>query len=628
MCGIAGVVEPAAGPPPSLEGLRRMASSLCHRGPDDEGFCASGQAGLAHRRLSIIDLSGGHQPIAIDDGSLQIVFNGEIYNFPEVKRELEARGVGFRSRSDTEVILRGYAAWGPDVLPRLNGMFSFAIWDLPNRRLFAARDRLGKKPFYYSYHRGRFAFGSEIKAVLAYGEMDREIDALALEEFLTTSCIAAPRTIFRSVRKLPPGHYLQLTGDRLEIREYWSPRFRVANPPLPEEGYLDGLGERFRESVRRRLISDVPLGALLSGGVDSSAVVAMMAQLQDRPVKTYTIGFDEKDFSEIEDARVVARHFGTEHHEHIVRPDAIEVLPDLVWHFDEPFGDASAIPTYYVSRMAAADVKVVLAGDGGDELFAGYTRYVEALEPRLWRAVPEPVRRALVGPLAVALPLWMPGRNQLYRIGHDSTLTPGYGLGRYPYVKERLITREFRARLGAADEPENGSRALLTAEAAKLDRLSRLQYLDTVGYLPNDILAKVDRASMAHGLEVRAPLLDYDMVEYVATIPPALKLRGTTSKYLFKKLCSRFLPESVFHKRKQGFAVPLGAWFRTELRERARETLLSPRSLGRGYFEPRLLEQILRLHAEGQRDYSEWLWNLLILEEWHRAFVDPDTRRV
>jgi asparagine synthase (glutamine-hydrolysing) len=603
-----------------------MAGSIRHRGPDDEGIAVIGRAGLAHRRLSIIDLGGGHQPMATEDGALTIVFNGEIYNFPEVRRALEGRGHAFRTRSDTEVLLYGYREWGPAVVERLNGMFAFALWDAPKQTLFAARDRLGKKPLYYTHRAGRFLFGSEIKAILADPDVDREIDPVAIDEYLSISCIAAPRSVFRHVRKLPPAHRLLLRDGTLTIERYWTLRFEVGNPPASEESYLEGLDHHLKAAVERRLISDVPLGALLSGGVDSSAVVGTMARLVDRPVKTFSIGFDEREFSELEDARVVARHFRTEHHEYVVRPSAVDVLPRLVWHFDEPFGDSSAVPTYYVSQMAAANVKVVLSGDGGDELFAGYARYLKALDRASWGRVPEAIRRGVLKPLAQSMPLWMPGRNTLYAVGHHVELAPGYGLGPFPYVKEQLCTREFRERLKHA---ERGPETAPTAESlASMDGLSRLQYLDTMRYLPDDILAKVDRASMAHSLECRAPLLDYQLVEYAATIPPALKLRNRTTKYLFKRLCERFLPPDVLTKRKQGFAVPKGLWFRTTLADMVRDRLLDSRALGRGYFRPSVLHRVLRYHRAGQRDYSDWLWNLLVLEEWHRVFVDPETRQI
>jgi asparagine synthase (glutamine-hydrolysing) len=627
MCGIAGIVELRPSGGVTREALERMSGLLRHRGPDDGGVCVIGAAGLAHRRLSIIDLSpGGHQPMVSADGSLTIVFNGEIYNFLELRAELEALGHVFRTRSDTEVLLKAYEVWGTASVERLNGMYAFAIWDEPRRRLFAARDRLGKKPFYYAHTGDRFVFGSEIKAVIVDPSVSREVDPSAVDEYLSHMAVGGPRTIFRHVRKLPPAHWLLLEAGNVTIESYWQLSFRADDPPRSEQEYLEGLETRFRDAVRRRMISDVPLGAFLSGGVDSSMVVAMMARHSDRPVKTFTIGFDEPGYSEIEDARLVARHLCTEHAEYVVKPEAISILPDLVWHFDEPFGDSSMIPTYYVCQMARREATVALSGDGGDEIFAGYTRYLRALEGRRWGMIPAPIRRGVLEPIGVGMPMDWPGRNQLLAIARHSPLAPGYGLGLYPYIKDRLYSPQMRSRLRAA----NGSTgdALATSGIASLDLLSRLQYLDTMHYLPDDILTKVDRASMAHALEVRAPLLDYTLVEYMATVPPSLKLKGGVAKYLFKKLGARYLPDSVFTKRKQGFGVPKGAWFQRDLKGVARERLLDPRTLRRGYFRRDVMERILANHEAGRRDYSDWIWCLLVLEEWHRTFIDAETRRV
>jgi asparagine synthase (glutamine-hydrolysing) len=629
MCGIAGIVELKAGAPPDRGALERMASLLRHRGPDDQGFAVLGEAGLVHRRLSIIDLSGGHQPMDERGGDFTIVFNGEIYNFLEVRKELEAAGHSFATRSDTEVLLKAYAAWGVDCVSRLNGMYAFALWDAPRRRLFAARDRLGKKPFYYALTPERFVFGSELKAVLAAPGVPRDVDPAAVDEFLSRYYVGGARTILRGVAKLPPAHWLTLEGGKVTTGRYWRPVFQPDDPPRHEEEYLEELETLFGESVRRRLISDVPLGAFLSGGVDSSAVVAMMAAAGGR-VKTFTVGFDEAGYSEIEDARLVARHLGTDHHEEMVRPDAISILPDLVWHYDEPFGDSSMVPTWYVCRMARRDVTVALSGDGGDELFAGYTRYRKALDDRGMDWIPGALRRGVLAPLADALPVGAPARNRLYAAAHHSALTSGYDLGIYPYIKSWLYAPPMRAEVG--NGRGNGAKAIPAgigiAELEPLDLVSRLQWIDTVAYLPDDILTKVDRASMAHSLEVRAPLLDYTMVDFMARVPSGLKLRGGVSKYLFKRLLAKHLPESVFTKKKQGFAVPKGEWFRRDLRSLARERLLDPRTLGRGYFRPEAVREILEQHEAGRRDYSDWIWCLLVLEEWHRAFLDPGTRRI
>lgn len=630
MCGIAGIVELRPGASPEQGTLERMASLLAHRGPDDQGVEVIGPAGLAHRRLSIIDLSGGHQPMADRTGHLTLLFNGEIYNFLDVRRELEGLGHAFATRSDTEVLLQAYAEWGTDCVMRLNGMYAFVIWDAPRRRLFAARDRLGKKPFYYALTPDRFVFGSEMKALLAAPGVPRDVDPGAVDEFLSRYYVGGARTILRGVSKLPPGHWLTLEDGRLTTRRYWRAAFRPDDPPRREEEYLEELEALFGDAVRRRMISDVPLGAFLSGGVDSSAVVAMMAAFGGPAVKTFTVGFDEAGYSEIEDARAVARHLGTDHHEEMVRPDAIGILPDLVWHYDEPFGDSSMVPTWYVCRMARRHVTVALSGDGGDELFAGYTRYQRALEDRRLDWIPEPLKRRVLAPLAEALPAGAPARNRIYAAAHHSVLTSGYGLGLYPYIKSWLYAPAMRAEV--ANGGGNGGSALpagLTrADLEPLDLVSRLQWIDTVGYLPDDILTKVDRASMAHSLEARAPLLDHTLVDFMARVPSNLKLQGGVSKRLFRKLLAKRLPESVFTKRKQGFAVPKGEWFRRDLRTVARERLLDPRTLGRGYFRPERIREVLQLHEAGRRDYSDWIWCLLVLEEWHRTFIDASTRRI
>jgi len=628
MCGIAGIVDlTSQGPPREI--LGRMTRLLQHRGPDDEGIAVMGPAGLGHRRLSIIDLSSaGHQPMSLEDGELHVVFNGEIYNFPEVKAELEGLGQTFRTRSDTEVLLRAYRVWGTDSLQKLNGMFAFAIWDAQRQVLFAARDRLGKKPLFYHHRPGRLAFASEMKALLADPEIPRDVDPAAIDEFLTYTYIPAPRTILRNVWKLLPGRYLWYEKDRVTTHRYWELTFGSNGTPASEPEALERIEDLFRASVRRRLVSDVPVGAFLSGGLDSSAVVGMMAQLSSEPVRTYTIDFEEEGFSEVEDARAIAAHFGTRHEEFCVRADAVGILPDLVWHLDEPFGDSSAVPSYYVAKVAAQHVKVVLSGDGGDELFAGYNRYKRAMAQKPWRWIPHALRRRILGSVANRLPIEWPGRNQLYEIGNMRRESGPDWVGMYPYIRERIYSPAMRVELRVG-QASTGNVALEELPRLRgLDRLSRLQYLDTMRYLPDDILVKVDRTTMAHSLESRAPLLDHVLVSYVASLPPSMKLRGEVSKYLFRKMAARYLPLSALQKKKQGFGIPAEDWFRSDLKEHARERLLDRRALERGYFDRRIVERVLGHHAAGGRDYSNWIWCLLMLEEWHRVFLDPETRRV
>ena len=626
MCGIAGVLVHDPESSPSQEGLEHMGAVIRHRGPDAQGFQVCGPAGLAHRRLSIIDLVSGAQPMASPDGKVWVVFNGEIYNYPELKAELEAGGHRFRTRSDTEVLLALYCRDGVAAFPKLNGMFACAFWDDRTRELVLVRDRWGKKPLFYAQGARELRFGSEIKALLAYGGMDRRVHPAALHEYLSQAYIAGEQTIFEGVRRLPPGHFLVAKAGAFRVHPYYSLEYCPAAEPLDEGEFLGRLLETLRGAVRRRLMSDVPLGAFLSGGLDSSIVVALMAQLSDRPVRTFTIGFEESGYSEVEDARAVARHLRTEHTETTVRPDAFEVLPDLVWHCDEPFGDSSAVPTYYVSRAAREHVTVALSGDGGDEVFAGYTRYRLMRDRESWRRIPGWLGRGVAGSLARVIPFTTPGWNSLATVAHLSGRGSIAGIGIYPYVRDILYSREWRA-ITRVGDPYAEAIAILGAVGG-LDTVSQLQYLDMHRYLPGDILTKVDRMSMAVSLEVRAPLLDYEVVELMARAPVSLKLRGNVSKYALRRLAADLLPRSTLDKRKQGFALPQGPWFKGTLYTRAEEILLDRRTLARGYFEPGTVRRVLAEHKAGRRDYSTWLWCLIVLEMWHRLFVDPETRRV
>ncbi len=620
MCGIAGILEFDPGAKPSLDALRRMASVLAHRGPDEEGFYRSGPVGLAHRRLSIIDLASGQQPMESPDGRVCLVFNGEIYNYPELKAELEQKGYEFRTKSDTEVLLASYLAYGTEAFPRINGMFACAFWDARSGQLVLARDRFGKKPLYYRRNAHRFLFGSEIKALLAHGTIERKVDVGALHEYLTHGYIVGEQSILDGVRRLPAAHVLVVRNGQVQTRPYWAFEMRPGQQQPNEADAASMLEELLKAAVKRRLMSDVPLGAFLSGGLDSSTVVAFMAQLSTRPVKTFTIGFEESDYSELEDARIVAKHLGTDHQEVMVKPSALDVLPDLVWHLDEPFGDSSAVPTYYVCQAARRHVTVALSGDGGDEVFAGYTRYQQLERYKTMLRLPSWFRRGIVKPLACALPFTCPGWNYLHAMGNLNGGDCIPRLGIFPYVQEALYSGDFKRQLGACNafEVTDG----LLARAAHLDPVSRYQYLDTLQYLPADILTKVDRMSMANSLEVRSPLLDYALVEYVATLPTSFKLRGNVSKYIFRNVCGRIVPPSVIAKPKQGFGIPKDRWFQNELRTSSREILLDARTLARGYFRPDAVRRLLNHHATGKRDYSGWIWCLIVLEMWSRLFMD------
>ena len=616
MCGIAGIVE-TGGRPADMALLRAMTTVLGHRGPDGDGFACRGPVGLGHRRLAIIDLATGDQPMASDDGAIWIVFNGEIYNFRELRRDLEAKGTRFKTSSDTEVILRAYETWGPECVRQLRGMFTFAILDERTRRLVLARDRVGIKPLFYSWDGRRLLFASELKGLLEDSTFPRELDREALGAYLTYHYVPAPRTIFTGARKLPAATtlVLSLDGGEPRLAEFWRLPFAPVTG-VRETEWMEGLRAHLDDAVRSHMVSDVPIGAFLSGGIDSGTVVALMAQASSTPIRTFSIGFEEADFDELAYARQIAARFGTDHHEYVVKPDALTVLPKLIWHFDEPFADSSAIPTYYVSEITRRHVTVALSGDGGDENFAGYRRYAQAqdLDQRMKGRLPA-LLQPLLGMVSRLLPVGGPG--QAY-----AGLLASQGLARY----HRLVTYERSETLRRLLSTDFSDLAESAADPAAFERLgsrqqapdlvSALQHIDMATYLPDDILTKVDRTSMAVSLEARVPLLDHVLMEYVATIPSDLKLRGETGKYLLKRVMADSLPSEILGRRKMGFGVPLGTWLRRELREMAWDTLLSPAARQRGIFRSSEVERLLRVHDSGRRDYSARLWALLCLELW------------
>ena len=622
MCGIAGIAD-VAGRVADEALLRAMTSVQAHRGPDGEAVVCRGPVGLGHRRLAIIDLNTGDQPMANEDGSIWIVFNGEIYNFHELRGELEARGARFRTVSDTEVILKAYEADGPACVERLRGMFAFAILDERRRRLLLARDRAGIKPLVYAWDGRRLLFGSEIKAILQDPRVDRDLDQEALGDYLTYHYVPAPRTIFREVRKLPPAStlLLPLDGGEPVISEYWQLRF-APDPHVTESEWIERLRTHLADAVRSHMVSDVPIGAFLSGGVDSSTVVALMAQASATPIRTFSIGFDEADFDELRFARQVATRYGTEHYELVVKPSALEVLPKLVWHFDEPFADSSAIPTYYVSKITREHVTVALSGDGGDENFAGYRRYARAvgLHERLDRGAAA-LLRPLFRAAASALPVGAPGQAYAGLLGAGP-------IDRYrrlvAYQRRetlrRLLSDDLAALARSAASADTF--AQLVARSGAPDYITALQYIDVHTYLPGDILTKVDLTSMAVSLESRVPLLDHRLMEFVATIPSSLKLKNGTGKYLLKRAMATSLPVEILTRRKMGFGVPLAAWFRGELRDMTRDVLLSPAARQRGFFRIAEVETLLRTHDAGRRDCSARLWALVCFELWMRQWAD------
>lgn len=624
MCGIAGLVM-RSDERARAEQVHAMCQTIVHRGPDDEGIYARGPVGLGMRRLSIIDLSGGHQPIHNEDQSVWVVFNGEIYNFPELRRELESRGHQFYTHSDTEIIVHLYEEMGAECFTKLRGMFAIALFDERKQSLLLGRDRLGKKPLYYAEHQGRLYFGSEIKTILAVAPELAEVDAAGLLEFFYFGYILDPRSSFRMIRKLPAGHWIEFKSGSLgEARQYWDVPAYGTYQPSSEEECLQRLEAELDEAVRVRLISDVPLGALLSGGVDSSIVVALMARHSSSPVKTFSIGFNNQRFSEAEHARNVAQRFATDHHELVVEADIEQTIHYLTAMLEEPFGDSSMIPTYHVCHMARQHVTVALSGDGGDELFAGYERYSVGMNRLGFDRVPRWLGRAYRKHIHGLLPAGAYGRNLLWNGSlpagerYLDSLTYLPGLDR----EQGLFSPEFAEAAAKLPNPlEQGS--LWHDQGPAKDPLSRMQYLDTKAYLNGDILVKVDRMSMATSLEMRSPLLDHKLVEFAASLSPEWKYREGSRKYILKKLAERVgVPSEVIYRKKQGFALPLEDWMRQGLKTDLLGILMEPRTTQRGYFRPAAVRRLVEEHTSGRRSHTGAVWCLLMFELWHRNFLE------
>lgn len=640
MCGIAGVFERSGGRV-DLSALVAMTRTLVHRGPDAEGYFVNGpveahpgasttdgagepevvpealpagssSVGLGHRRLSIIDLAGGRQPLSDREGRYWVSFNGEIYGFRELRAELEARGHTFRTSSDTEVIVQAYDEWGLDFLPKLRGMFAFALWDEPRRRLVLARDRVGKKPLYYALSDGRLCFASELKALLARDDLDRTVDPAALSDYLSLGYVPAPRSIFRAVAKLPAGHFAVCTADSFEVRSYWDLELH-ADDQLTEDAAEERFLELLDEATRLRMISDVPLGAFLSGGVDSSAVVSAMSRLSDRPVVTNSISFSESDYDEAAHARRVAELLGTEHHEFTVTPEAVPVVETLAWHYDEPFADSSAVPTYYVSQMARRTVTVALSGDGGDEAFAGYRRYRTDAKQRAFRRYLPSAVAGLLSPVAPK------GRAFLAQLARDPVEAYCHELSAWRGDEKAAVLSPTLRRELTGHRTSDVFRRHHDAAPAD-DALGRLLYLDVKTYLCDDILVKVDRASMAVSLEVRAPLLDHELLEFAGTVPSAWKLRGDEGKAVMKRALTRRLPQDLLYRSKMGFGVPVTDWLRGELREYARDLVLDGPATA-AWLDRGFLVGVWEAHQRGERDASFALWTVLVLNLWHRRFL-------
>jgi asparagine synthase (glutamine-hydrolysing) len=619
MCGIAGMADAVHDAVDSAT-IHRMCQTIVHRGPDDEGIFVKPGVGLGMRRLSIIDLAGGHQPIFNEDRSIAVVFNGEIYNFPGLRRELEQRGHRFYTDTDTEVIVHLYEDHGSDCVQKLRGMFAIALYDERRHRLLLARDRLGIKPLHYAFINGRLFFGSEMKAILAAAPELAEIDSSALLQYFYFGYVPDPRTAFAPIKKLPPGHLLEFNKGKITIRQYWDlPRYGT-HSPRNEEECLEQLEHLLAEAVKIRLISDVPLGALLSGGTDSSTVVALMARAASGPVKTFAIGFPQGDFNEAPYARIVAEHFGTEHHELILEPDVVQTVDTLTHSLEEPFGDSSILPTYYVSCLARQHVTVALSGDGGDEAFAGYDRYRMHLHDRSFNWIPQATRDFYRERIHGLVPYKVPGRNLAYSVSLPWQERYIEGVSLKPFQREMSLLLDEFAR--CENDPFEQFRDYL-ADAPADDALGRVLYLDSKTYLPGDILTKVDRMSMATSLEARVPMLDHIFLEWVTGLTPEWKLRGRNQKYLLKKLAERVgVPKEVLYRPKQGFALPLRHWMRHELKDLIVSALTEPRTTQRGYFNPKGVRRILDEHFTGRRDHSPRIWRLLMLELWHRNFLE------
>lgn len=624
MCGICGIYN-IDGRPADRTVLGEMTSCITHRGPDEDGYYVSGPVGLGMRRLRIIDLATGSQPMTNGSGELHIIYNGEVYNFRELKDELVSKGHSFRTSSDTEVVLHLYEEEGPKCLQKLNGMFAFCIWDARRRTMFLARDRIGIKPLFYYFGDGRLVFGSELKSIVKHPGVPADLDLQAIYDYLSLNYMPIPSTALKGVQQVPPGHYLMVEGDGLSLRRYWELAFR--EDPAPPEEHAERLGEMLKKSVKRRLVSDVPFGAFLSGGVDSSIVVGLMSELMNEPVKTFSIGFEEKSFNELPNAREVAELFGTDHHELTVKPDMVSLLPRLVWHSDEPSADSSSIPVYYVSKLAREHVTMVLTGDGGDEVFAGYDTYIAQDIMRLYRILPAIIRRRVIAPLVNTLPVSMTKVSldfKAKRFVAGAELPPEEA-----HYSWRMIFSEcdkadlFAPEVLGAFAPQRTYRLYEEKFSAVPDlaMLNRMLFVDTRLYLPSDMLVKVDRMSMANSLEARVPFLDHEVVELAATIPPALKLKGRDKKHILKKVGSEKVPRRILARKKQGFNVPVNVWLVGELKELALDTLSDTAIRDMGLFRPSYIRRLLDDHLSRRKDNSFQLWGLVTFFIWYELFI-------
>lgn len=628
MCGICGLylLDSAADVDPRV--VEAMCGTLHHRGPDDRGTLVDGPFGMGMTRLSIVDLETGHQPIFNEDRTIAVVCNGEIYNYPELRAELETRGHVFATRSDCESIVHLYEEFGLEFPKRLRGMFGLALWDAPRRRLVLARDRLGIKPLYVTEERGRLAFASELKAILRLPDVDRAIDPVSLDAYLTLGYVPAPRSIFQGIRKVMPGHMVVADRSGVHTERYWQLRFPVSGngTRLSERDVCDALRSLMRDTVRSHLLADVPLGVFLSGGIDSSVIVALMSEFVPR-LKTFSVGFNEASYDEAHFARVVADRFGTEHHELIVEPAHAAGVGELVSYLDEPFGDLSAIPVYFLSGLARREVKVVLSGDGGDELFGGYLTYIADHLARIYRRIPGPMRDG-IRRLAERMPTSFEKVSLDYRakrfvaVADQPMLESHLGWKQVFSAAERdaLYRRDYRESAVLGDPLQPFKQCF--EDSREFHFLDRLLHLDISTYLADDILTKVDRMSMAHSLEVRVPFLDHEVVEFSSQIPPSMKLRGFKTKYVVRKAFEDLLPHEIRTRKKAGFIFPASLWLRGPLAEFAGDHLTESRIAKTGLFESAPVRRLLAEHRDGRRDHARAIWNLVVFMAWHRRYVE------
>jgi len=626
MCGICGMFSGQGLAPGAQAATKRMCAVMIHRGPDDEGYHFDSKIALGMRRLSIIDLETGHQPIANEDRTVWVILNGEIYNFQDLREDLIGKGHAFRTKSDTEVIAHLYEETGEDFVHHLNGMFAIALWDDTRETLFIARDRLGIKPLHYFHASGTLAFSSEIKSLLQT-DYKKEHDRDSLSRFFTFEYIPAPATIFKGIRKLLPGHMIIADSRGLKIKSYWDVSHTApATRPLPEEDYMEGIYRHLKDSVKKRLISDVPLGVFLSGGMDSSSITALMSEVSDAKIKTFSIGFKEKSFNELEYAKIVAERFQTDHREFVVESSLVkDLVPTLIEYLDEPLADASVIPTYIISKLARAHVTVALAGEGGDELFAGYDTYKAYQVARFYRKVPPFIRNGVIRKIIPLLPaskkrlsFEFKAKKFISGIDYPPEISNFIWWGAYnPSDKARLFTEDLRHR---CIEDVFAPVAAHLENTRTEDRVDKIGYLDLKLYLQDDLLVKSDRMSMANSLEIRVPFLDHNFVDFATSIPSSLKLKGLHTKYILKKSMAKILPREICTRKKIGFDIPLGSWIRHELKDFVTD-ILSPANMGHGFFDQAFIGRLLKEHIQGAHNHRQLLWPLIIFQFWYDRYM-------